>query len=368
MLNPIDFRLAKISLIRGVGCPKELQGLMDNTRLSSAIVVVDNLEAYGTPSYIPPAVIVAGAARRDALLAQGYTRSWALVHREVEIQADDEIGCNELMSKLMELLKIKLYGSSALLTGQEWPMIVEVYPFENYFIYAFKGNKYRQTFQLDPVERKVALAGPAVAVEEKFVNAGASEAKEVMPLVDNGVRYAYAPMRGNTQSSTRGGLKSELMTQLVRDLSNVVKAVNAYLQAIKGDMKDQMTPSFYPVDIADRKVGAVLKAHGVNYFDFCMWLAAHKNYQTRDGKKLGKSKFAWAPGNDPSRWKLPIDKDSRVKNALARINQTDDIPQSKKSGVLQKVRREAKQRGIGVSEKPSSKQKKWIKAYPLSAL
>jgi hypothetical protein len=84
-------------------------------------------------------------------------------------------------------------------------------------------------------------------------------------------------------------------------------------------------------------------------------------YQVRRGKKIPKSKFAWAPGNDPSKWKLPIDTPGRIRNAPARINQTQGIPGNKKAGVLNKVRRAEKHVGVDVPEEPTKKQKSWAK-------
>ncbi len=53
--------------------------------------------------------------------------------------------------------------------GQISPWIVEIYPFENYFIYNLKGQKYRQGYVLDPVKREVRLGTGSSKVEEKYV-------------------------------------------------------------------------------------------------------------------------------------------------------------------------------------------------------
>lgn len=357
----MGFELAKVSLIRGIGCPRELQSILANTANAGAIVIAANEQQLGKTStgYSPRAVIIAGAAVRDRLLSEGYTRSWAWVEEgALDITADDKISCQELMEKLNSALSLKLFGSATgPMPGQPWPYIQEVYPFENYFIFSMKGQKYRQHYNLNPTERVVELSGGATAVEEKYVDA-AGEIKETMPRVQTGVRYAFAPPRGNTQSSTTGAPNSELMIQVVRNWKNIFAAVNAYLDAIKNGLYKPMKPSFYPVEITDKgQVGAVLSAMGVDLFDFARWsLAAQKN--TKEG--LSKSKYAYAPGNDKSKWKLKIQDANYVRNALARINQTKGIPQSAKPGLLRKLRRLGKGKGIEVSDKPTGGQKSWM--------
>lgn len=65
------------------------------------------------------------------------------------------------------------------------------------------------------------------------------------------------------------------------------------------------------------------------------------------GKDLTASQFAYV--GDPDKtdtWKLPIHDASHVRNALARLNQTQGIPSDKMAGVKRKIMRAAKRFGI----------------------
>jgi hypothetical protein len=74
-----------------------------------------------------------------------------------------------------------------------------------------------------------------------------------------------------------------------------------------------------------------------------------KDYATVGGKRVHRSDFAYAPpGSGPSEWKLPIDTESRTRNALARYNQAD-LPSGAKQAVKRKILRKAKQYKIDTS-------------------
>jgi hypothetical protein len=362
-MNPLRYTLAKVNLIR-LSCPVELQATIQNRCDGLPLVVAANKKRLGAVSgYVPPLVVKAGESMRRALMAVGVVKAWAWVAPNAKglINADDAISCGELMDRLSALLVAKFYGRNQPIMAQPSPYILQVYPFENYLIYQMKGEKYRQGYNVDPVARECVLYGPSQRVEEKFVNA-MGDTKQFMPRVQTGVRYAYAPPMGNTQSMTQGGKNSELVLCIIRNWTNVNEAAAAYVNATKTGLKKQMRPAFYPVDLSDDgKILAGLTAQGIDPYEFARWsFDAQKKYQTRDGKKLGKSKFAYTPSNDPSSWKLPIDTPGRKRNALARINQTQGV--KNKGAVLNKIRKSAKQSGIDVSDKATGKQKKWIKS------
>jgi hypothetical protein len=77
------------------------------------------------------------------------------------------------------------------------------------------------------------------------------------------------------------------------------------------------------------------------------------------GKDLGPESFAYVGDKEETAtWKLPIHDASHVRNALARLNQTQGIPEDKKAGVRSKIIRAAKRFDIDASsldEKESSK-------------
>ena len=65
-----------------------------------------------------------------------------------------------------------------------------------------------------------------------------------------------------------------------------------------------------------------------------------------DGKNLPASAFAFVGDkNDTSTWKLPIHDAAHVRNALARLNQTEGLG-DKKAAVIRKVKAAAKKFGI----------------------
>lgn len=110
-------------------------------------------------------------------------------------------------------------------------------------------------------------------------------------------------------------------------------------------------------DESDRKAkraekrDAALKAAGVE-------IRADGKVRTKrvGGKNLTKDKFAFV--GDPERtetWKLPIHDAVHVRNALARFNQTQDIPAAKKAGVYRKIVAAAKKFGITVSDEENSR-------------
>jgi len=74
------------------------------------------------------------------------------------------------------------------------------------------------------------------------------------------------------------------------------------------------------------------------------------------GKDLHASDFAYAGDeNDTSTWKLPIHDASHCRNALARFNQTEGIPEGEKAKVKAKIVAAAKKHGIEVSEEGETK-------------
>ena len=371
-LNGRKYRLAKVGLVRA-GCPRELLGSADNRAAGKAIVIQKNRGGYGrvdSSDYVPRAIVAAGARRRSELLDEGIVLSWAYVEDgAMEIRADHEIGCSQLMAKLNDLIRVRTvpgYSNGSYPGNADVPWIVEVYPFENYCIFQWKGDKYRQAFELDPVERVVGLAGSPVKVDEQWVNAQGVD--PAMPAVQTGVRADPGTSRPVLTETHTGAPNSELVTNIFRNWGDITEAVNMYLAYIRStNNRDQMRPAFYPVSLTNTgKIAAQLNARtegGV--FDFAVWSAGEQEEESKTkavgtGERVPMSKFAYV-GNpdDKSTWKLPIHDESHAQNALSRINQTQGIPASKKVAVLKKVRRAASHHGIGISA-PTPKQKKWM--------
>lgn len=72
-----------------------------------------------------------------------------------------------------------------------------------------------------------------------------------------------------------------------------------------------------------------------------------RKYSILGGKKLYAEDFAYVPDPaKPSTWKLRIDDAGHVRDAMARWNQTEGIPEEKKAGVLRKLMAQARKFGI----------------------
>ena len=242
------YDLAVVHLLK-VGCPRELQAASEN-KVNAPIVVEKNRRHYGTlpTGYYPKAIVVCGEFRRGQLMAHGEVNAYGWVERgAMELQAEDAISCQELMEKLNALIQQKLYGNNKPLTGQPWPYVMCVYPFDNFMIYEFAGQKYRQGFALDPVEHDVKLVGTEVKVNENFVTA--SEAG--IPHVQTGMRQVSNPLPlAYNQVPSRGGLKSDLVTMVIRDCSNINAVVGKMLAAIKTGAYQPLIPDFAPVNLS----------------------------------------------------------------------------------------------------------------------
>lgn len=371
------YKLAKIGLVRAA-CPNELQSSNDNIARSRAIVVDKNVQKLGfvrDTGYWPSTVITAGAALRQSLLDNGQVFAYAFVAEDAVLKCDDAIGCSELMSKLYSAISSKFYPSGQISASQTMPNILEVYPFENYFIYAMRSDKFRQQYYVDPMARLVRLNGGSVKVQEMYINASmypmptvsgplsnlrSGDSKQFMPRSETGAAYAVAPPMGNAQSSTTGGKTSDLVTMLIRRHDDVNKAVDVYLQAIKNGAHTPLRIAFAPVPLSSAgKILSALAARGVDPYDFARWTASciecerTANYK---GEKIPVSKVGYVDKQGNAH--LPFNTPGRARNALARINQTKGVPGGSKVGVLNKVRRAATTKGVDVSDK-TSKQKRW---------
>lgn len=80
--------------------------------------------------------------------------------------------------------------------------------------------------------------------------------------------------------------------------------------------------------------------------------------KTVSGKELPAGDFAYVGDpEDISTWHLPIDEAGRVKDAMARFDQTDGIPAAKKTAVARKIANKAKSMGMD----PSNFEKEFAK-------
>lgn len=176
------------------------------------------------------------------------------------------------------------------------PHIKEIYPFENWLSYRFKGQQFKQAYELDQEMRSVVLCGSAVPVFDRL-NASSIEVRESMPRAYTGLQYCTAPVKANLQSFTTGGATSELVTQTVRRWENIYNAAQRYIDYMKsgvgttGGFRNSLPPAFAPVAISPQgRVGGVqmLAAMGIEPFHFAVWSLQH-GFSGRQEKAQGVS-------------------------------------------------------------------------------
>jgi hypothetical protein len=385
-------------------CPYEVASIPSNIAASASIVVTANKAKYGEVSsigYVPDAIVIAGAKRRQRILAAGMTKTWAYVQAGLDINADDEISCSELLDKVHGALSNQLYGSRMGMTAG----IEQVHPFENYMVYAHNGDRFRQAYALDPVRRVVALSGGATRVIQKYADAESSIGAmatgriadgeisaciERMARSQTGARYAYAPVIPHDNSVTYGALNSELVTQIIRNFANINKAADDYVAYGKRTTNTEpMKPSWSPVQLSYKngahkgatpsEFGNVLIARGIDIFSFALWAAQTQmpgKAKLVDGKHLSASAFAYV--GDPyeqSTWKLPLAEKQHVVNALAQYEKAEGIPAIKKPEVLARIAKAARKFNVampkmspGVSLTASADPLRRVPVDPLSIL
>lgn len=246
------YHLAPLHLLK-VGCPKEIAAARENKLTTGPIIVEKNRQGYGrvaSTDYTPQGVVVAGGDHRAKLLNTGMLIAMAWIEAGLKINADDAISCQELMSKLQAEVLRRMYGDRGPAINQPYPCVLYVYPFENYLIFEMGGQKYRELYTIDPVARTVALSGQPEKVDEKFVSASMT-ADGGMPKVQTGARIVSNPIGLVwNQVSWRGGPTSELMTQVIRNFSNINEMVSNLKFAIKYGLYTPQVPNFAPVPLS----------------------------------------------------------------------------------------------------------------------
>ncbi len=368
MLPITSYTLARINLVRAA-CPFELMAAVENVAIGKPIVIEKNRHRYGVveaTGYCPSAIVVSGGNLRSKMLQQGVIHAMAFVEPgSMDLAEDAKVSFKELLSDIQSSLHRRLYGKESYSAGHILASIEAVFPLDNCFVFEWGNKRFRQAYSVNPKDRKVVLAGhqPVTACGDG-----------PMPRVQDGLQQGFvAPFKPPTAGTTRGGARSELMTEIIRDWSDINEAVNMYVGSMKAGFNRQLTPTFHPVDLKDERKsgeivdrgcvyrGSLIKA-GIDPFEFAKWSAEAQHSKTKkvgSGQEVSRGKFLYTPSSDPSSWKLPVPDASHVRNALARINQTQGIPSDAKPAILSKLRKLAKHHGVGVSSKPTGGQKKW---------
>lgn len=316
------FDLARINLVR-VGCPRELAAAKDNAR-NVPLLIEKNRQRAGfiqATGYYPSAVVTAGDYRRRGLLARGAIQAYAWVERgALELSPGDLLGAGELAAGLSNLLERRYYGPQRPISGQPWPSLYRIHPFEGLCLYAFGGRNFRYGFTLD-AQDGVKLAGDPVEVSACGGMAG-------MPLVQTGERSSSNPLPlASNQVSSRGGLNSDLVRMAMRNFSNVEAVVGKMVAAIKTGLYRPLKPDFAPVNLSpDGKILGPLVEAGIAPADFVCWADGLGQSYYLDARKFSdeKRKHLAKTGAAMPDGSYPIENRGDLKNAVQSFGRSPD--------------------------------------------
>lgn len=177
-----EFILAEIPL-SSVATLKSLNEKLDlKASLDDSPIVVDVNknkagQLSGRSKYYPPVIVIHGSGKHFAYRLRGKDKikAWVGIDavRLMRLQADSQFGAQELQSKLSEIMREKLGPKKNNIAGP-YPYIVEVYPFEDYFIYQFEGKMWKQDYKCDVKKRVVTFDGDPEQVIQKYVDLDAN--------------------------------------------------------------------------------------------------------------------------------------------------------------------------------------------------
>lgn len=262
------YHLKHVNIILAA-CPDGARRAKENQAMMVPIVLEKNRQSLGridATGYVPEALVVSGDYTRRLLLRSGITQAYAWVDAGLDIQANGEISAEELCQKLHVCLQQKYFGSIGSVSCQATPWIQNVYPFENYFIYDMQGSKHRQAFVLDPVAKKISLSGQSISA------AGFPVSLVGQPYTQSGQR-PHAESRPALIATHPGGKDCDIVTMVIRDLTNINSALSQYLAATKMGNYKPLTPSFAPVNLTSAgKILQPLLSAGVAPLDFVRWM------------------------------------------------------------------------------------------------
>lgn len=141
------------------------------------IIVDVNAEKLGKApnGFYPKAIVVSG----NAAFRKAYTSGdimvpvWvgSLAAAGFEIKADHMMGADELRQKLQDELTLRegpIQRMGKIERPDATPWIVEVYPFEAYFIYRKDAKLWKQFFTVDEGQRNIGLSGTPREVIQQY--------------------------------------------------------------------------------------------------------------------------------------------------------------------------------------------------------
>jgi len=189
--------------------PNDVQRIMAGS--NDVQVIADlNKSKTGIGSFIPKVIVLEGAAAVEAAHRKGQGRItvWLgkLAAEALDIMADDQISSDELYGLLNKALRDRgsksrrpektarlenMMSPDPYLSDRPW--IETVYPFENYFIYRDGEQTFRQSYNLNPVQRIVELSGQPTEVERKYADKEIAASTSIGKTI---AMYACAGVQG----------------------------------------------------------------------------------------------------------------------------------------------------------------------------
>jgi len=202
-----DIPLNSVATLNSFDGKLSLKASLDDEPI---IVDVNKQRKGATKRYTPPVIVIHGSGKHAATRLKGKSTIKAWVGAEAArimglTAADSQFGAQELQSKLSEILREKLGPKKGKgdISGP-YPYIVEVYPFEDYFIYQFEGKMYKQDYKCDVKKRTVSFEGDAEQVVQKYVDLDAN-----MTPMDKAIKMSDVPRQapmGNKAKVLNGNI------------------------------------------------------------------------------------------------------------------------------------------------------------------
>src|SRR5712675_269209 len=174
----VEIPLSSVAILENPSGKLDLRAALDTTPLF--IDINKRRQGRTNSGFIPSVIVIEGAARHTAARLNGKNslKAWVGIEaaKVLKIYADHQFGAQELNSKIQEQLRQKLVKKKG--NGETigpYPWVSEVYPFENYFIYSYDGDLYKQQYKCDIKKRTVTFTGDAEQVIQKYVDLNAKQ-------------------------------------------------------------------------------------------------------------------------------------------------------------------------------------------------
>jgi hypothetical protein len=353
---------------------------IESSAAVGAIVIDTNgsrRKATGS-GFVPKVIVLKGLRSLQAAKAaeKMFCNVWVgeKALRRLHISAEDAIGSNVLQTKLQRLISDKnkksMKASGGSYTPSPW--VEAIYPSDNYFVYRYDGDTYRQAYNLDKKTGDPTLSGgPVKAIVKNLPQVSAASLADLLygdTYIDKTMNQELTLDRVNMSGPTLGRVNypshmvpcgadgiyypagSELSRPELRTMLNVREALSIFLNVLKDGMKGPLEHSFSPVAIptdkflmnACREAEIVAReAHRkIDPVDFVNWqhdTLTKKGTQTKYGITASGYAYVGDPG-DISTWHLKALTPDHVKKSLKLVMSCTGIPESKKLAIQAKLK------------------------------